>query len=56
MKLVCSDCGREMFKKDIGREHHDARTGETTYRCRTCAEARVAALIERTKNTLGIFS
>ena len=43
-----------MFKKDIGREHHDWRTEETSYRCRECADARVAALIERTRDALGL--
>jgi len=54
MSLTCSDCGRQMFKKDIGREIHDWRTGETSYRCRDDAEARVRRLIERTRDALGL--
>ena len=54
MKLTCADCACQIFKKDIGREHHDWRTSETSYRCRECADARVAALIERTRDALGL--
>ena len=54
MSLTCSDCGRQMFKKDIGREIHDWRTGATTYRCRACGAGRVRRLIERTRDALGL--
>ena len=54
MKLTCADCGRQMFKKDVGREHYDHRTGETSYRCRDDAEARVRRLIGRTRDALGL--
>ena len=54
MKLTCSDCGRAMFKKDIGREIHDWRTDKTSYRCRECAAARVWLLIERTRDALSL--
>ena len=37
-----------------GREIHDWRTGETSYRCRDDAEARVRRLIERTRDALGL--
>ena len=54
MSLTCSDCGRQMFKKDVGREIHDWRTAETSYRCRECVEERVRHLIERMRDALGL--
>ena len=54
MKLTCADCGRQMFKKDVGREHYDHRTGETSYRCRECVDIRVAALIAETRARFGL--
>ena len=52
MKLTCSDCDRTIFKKDVAREHHDARTGETSYRCRACVDERVRKLIAETRRGL----
>ena len=54
MKRTCSDCGRQMFKKDVRREHTDWRSGETSYRCRECVDIRVAALIAETRARFGL--
>jgi len=55
MKLTCADCGQRIFKtKNLAREHHDWRTGETSYRCRECADARVWLLIKRTRDQMGL--
>jgi RNase P subunit RPR2 len=54
MKRTCADCRRVLLVKDTAREWHDWRTGETRYRCRECATARVWLLIERTRDALGL--
>jgi DNA-directed RNA polymerase subunit RPC12/RpoP len=55
MTLICSDCGGRIWKtKNLAREWHDWRTGETRYRCRECAAARVWLLIERTRERMGL--
>ena len=54
MKLPCSDCGKRIWIKDIGREHTDWRTGETFYRCGECVEKQVAAFVARTCESMGL--
>jgi len=54
MKRRCADCSRPLLVKDTAREHHDWRTGQTSYRCRECQAARVQRLIERTRDALGL--
>ena len=52
MKRTCADCGLPLLVKNTGREHHDARTGETSYRCRACVDERVRGLIVETRRGL----
>ena len=54
MKRTCADCARPLFVKDTANEWHDWRTGETRYRCRECADIRVAALIAETRARFGL--
>jgi len=54
MKRTCFDCSRPLLVKDTANEWHDWRTGETRYRCRECAAARVWLAIERTRDALSL--
>ena len=54
MKRTCSDCSSPLLVRNTACERTDWRTGETSYRCRGCAEGRVAALIGRVRRELGL--